>query len=249
MAQVYGAGGKTKPKRGRLGTGSYYPQGTPLFSHHGNVFPGIQVITSDTDSPQIPFGDPQRASISTQQGRLHSASLNPNRGQYNLSTLPLAPPETVSSGVDNTNLTPTLTLKAFQPLQMPHERNGNSASGTHKKGLPYKTTFGASKTMPTDSAFKHNPSAMYKHLAKPKPGSAIEAVKTFATERTVARPNNPLPVSGGLSSGSNRVPPASFVSRGNQFTDPNNSFVAGAQSVATARVGVGRWSMVKKGVV
>lgn len=49
--QVYGAGGKTVPKRGRLGTGSYYPAGTPIFGHRGNVFAGL--ITTKTAADEL----------------------------------------------------------------------------------------------------------------------------------------------------------------------------------------------------
>jgi hypothetical protein len=246
MAQVYGAGGKTTPKRGRLGTGSYWPQGTPVASHRGNVFPGVQVVRPDF--PELAFGDTSRASIGTIAGRnqTRSAAFHPNQAHYNLSTLPLAPATVVSSAVDSNNLQPLPPSTA--PLQMPHERNTNSASGTRKKPLTFRTVFGASKAMPTDSAFQAQPAAMYRHTAKPKPGYAVEAVKKQDSNRTIARPYNPLPVSGGVRI-PRRTPPASFVSHGNNWMDPNNSFIVGAHNSTSGALGAGRWHVVKKGVV
>lgn len=247
MAQVYGAGGKTMPKRGRLGTGSYWPAGTPIFSVRGNTFSGMEPLTSTPDETTTSFGEVSRAAISTQQGRLNSVAIHPNKGFYNTATIPKTPAMVPSTIVETNNLQPVSPKSAA--LQMPQERNTNSAGGTHKKGKTYKTTFGASKTMPTDSAFLRNQTAMYKHSAKPKPGNAHEAVKTFATSRTVARVEKPLPLSGGLVSGQQRTPPPSFVSRNQLWQDPNNSFLAGTPSAGTLQTGTGRWSMVKMGVV
>lgn len=247
MAQVYGAGGKTLPKRGRLGTGSYWPQGTPLFSHHGNVFPGIKVEREAF--PEISFGETSRASISTIAGRsaINTQAIHPNRSFYDTGTQVLAPAAIASSAVEGTNLQPVLPRDAV--LTMPHERNTNSASGTKKKGLPYRTVFGASKTMPTDSAFQKNPGAMYKHSTRKKPSPAFEAVKKEATSRTFARSANPPAASYLSLAQQHRTPPPSFVSRNNQWMDPNNSFLSGAHSAATARAGAGRWNTIKKGVV
>jgi hypothetical protein len=247
MAQVYGAGGKTHPKKGRLGTGAYYPSGTPLYIHNGNVFPGIHV--ERPQFPQTTFGDPSRAGIATVvgQNRVMSLALHPNKAQYNTITLPLAPAMVVSSSGDNNNHQPIAPSQSI--LTMPHERNTNSASGTRKKGLAFKTTFGAGQSMPTDSAFRHNPGAMYTHKTKPKPGPAHEAVKVSVPNRTIARVPKPLPVSGGLRSAPNRTPPPSFVSRSNMWYDPNNSFVQGRVSAGGGGTGTGRWGVVKRGVV
>lgn len=252
MSQVYGAGGKTLPKKGRLGTGSYYPDGSPLVLHRGNVFPGIKV--DRPDFTQLNFGQVSRAGISTIAGRnaAGTKAIHPNQSQYNLSTQPLTPAMTVSSANEDTNLQPVTPQASL--LLMPHERNTNSASGTAKKPLPYRTVFGASKTMPTDSAFQPQPSAMYRHQTKPSPGPAIEAVHTGASSRTFAHPRNLPPASGGIDSPQGqsqqkRTPSPSFISRGSQWMDPNNSFIAGAHSVGTAQTGTGRWSQIKKGVV
>lgn len=246
MAQVYGAGGKTVPKAGRLGTGSYYPQGTPLYRHRGNVFPGIHV--QKPSFPQLSFGQPSRAGIANVVGQNRAATspLHPNQSHYNLSTQVLAPAMVSGSSNDYTNLQPLPPSNVT--LAMPHERNTNSASGTKKKPVTFRTAFGASRTMPVDSAFQHNPNANYKHTVRNRPLPAHEAVKKTASERTFARPANPLPKGGGVNpSQQHRTPPASFVSRGNLWYDPNNSFIAG--HTTTSGSGVGRWSIVKKGVV
>lgn len=245
--QVYGAGGKTVPKKGRLGTGSYYPAGTPLYLHSGNTFPGINVAKPEFH--QLTFGDPSRGGIATVVGqdRTKFPALHPNKAHYNTITLPLAPAMIVSSSNERNNLQPT--APRYAALSMPNERNTNSASGTKKKPLVYRTAFGASKTMPTDTAFQHNPNAMYKHSVRQKPNNTIEAVKKVATDRTFARQPNPLPKSGGMdnSGQQHRTPPPSFVSHGQHWTDPHNSFIAGKTTIAGA--GVGRWSIVKTGVI
>lgn len=245
MAQVYGAGGKTLPKRGKLGTGSYWPDGTPKYLHKGNVFPGIKV--QRPSFPEIRFGETSRASISTIAGRNAVATLaiHPNKATYNTGTNNLAPATIQSSTVEQNNLQPVKPSDA--KLQMPHERNMNSAPGVHKKGLPYRTAFGAGVAMPSDTAFERDPGSNYKRMAKPKATQAVEAVKKSASVRTFARPNKPLPVSGGLPRGQTRTPPASFVSHGQHWQDPHNSFVKGATTIAGR--GVGRWDTIKTGVI
>lgn len=248
--QVYGAGGKTAPKQGRLGTGSYYPRGTPLYIHSGNTFPGINVARPDFTA--LTFGDPSRAGVATVvgQNRVQSRGVHPNKAHYNLSTQVLAPAMVVSSSNEPNNLNPVAPSRAI--LAMPHERNTNSASGTHKKPKVYRTAFGASSTMKTDTAFQRDPGANYTHSKYTKPKGAVEAVKKTAPVRTFARFANPLPANGGLKSmvsRSHHTPPPSFVSRNNNWYDPNNSFVAGKHSPGGADVGTGRWSTIKRGVV
>lgn len=243
MAQVYGAGGKTIPKPGRLGTGSYFPQGTPLYLHRGNVFPGIEV--SRPDFNQLSFGDPSRAGIATVvgQNRSQSQSLHPNKAHYNTITQPLNPAMVVASSNDNSNMQPVSPRKVT--LVMPHERNTNSASGTKKKPNPYRTAFGASSTMASDTAFKKNPGANYKHTVRQAPKSAVEGVKRSSLiGRTFAQDSfDHSPSSVDSPTKQRRTPPPSFVSRNNQWNDANNSFLAGQYG------GVGRWAIVKRGVV
>lgn len=246
--QVYGAGGKTTPKAGRNGTGSYYPGGTPLLHHVGNVFPGMNPAPQDFHETK--FGDPSRAGVATVvgQNRVTSRGVHPNKSQYNTITNVLAPAMAVSSSNEQNNLQPVTPFGRGPALAMPHERNTNSASGTKKKPVPYRTVFGASKSMPTDSAFQHEPNANYRHSVRQRPNSAVEALKKSAPERTFARSSNPLPVGGGVNrKQQHRTPPASFVSHGNNWNDPNNSFVGG--HTTTAGAGLGRWHTVKKGVV
>jgi hypothetical protein len=243
MAQVYGAGGKTHPKRGRNGTGSYYPQGTPLYQHAGNVFPGINVARPDFI--QLTFGNPSRAGVASVVGqdRTQSQPIHPNMAHYNLSTLPLAPAMGVGSSNDYTNLQP-VSMKT-EPLSMPHERNTNSASGTKKKPNPYRTAFGASTTMASDTAFHRDPGANYRHSTRPSPKSAIEGTKrTSPVGRTFGVDNydhSPSSVNSPTKKRLTLTP--SFVSHGNIWYDANNSYIAGQDG------GVGRWSMVKRGVV
>jgi hypothetical protein len=244
MAQVYGAGGKTVPKKGRLGTGSYYPGlGTPLYQHQGNIFPGINV--EQFDSHQLTFGDPSRAGIATVvgQNRVQSEPLHPNKQHYNIITEPLIPAMIVSSSNERNNLQPVSPKSAS--LSMPHERNTNSASGTKKKPNPYRTAFGASSTMASDTAFHKDPGANYKHSVRQKPNSAVEAVKRKSTVgRTFGIDNfDHSPSAVDSPTKQRRTPPPSFASHGNIWYDPNNSFIAGQDG------GVGRWSMVKRGVV
>lgn len=153
----------------------------------------------------------------------------------------------VSTMSDNNNLHPIAPSRAT--LSMPNERNTNSASGTSKKPKTYRTVFGASATMATDTAFNHNPTANYKHTKKPSPGVAIEAVKKSALVRSMATmTHNPSP-GGGLKSGTKRIPVPSFHSKNNLWSDPNNSFLAGQTNIASGQVGTGRWGIVKQGVV
>lgn len=246
MAQVYGAGGKTLPKRGKNGTGSYWPDGTPKYFHKGNVFPGIKV--QRPSFPEIRFGETSRASISTIAGRNAVATLaiHPNKATYNTGTNNLAPATIQSSTVEGNNLQPVKPSDA--KLQMPHERNTNSAPGVHKKPNTYRTAFGGGVTMPSDTAFERDTTGTYKRMAKPKATDAVEAVKKSASVRTFARQNKPLPVSGGLTKSANpRTPPASFASYGQHWQDPHNSFVKGATTIAGR--GVGRWDTIKTGVI
>lgn len=241
--QVYGAGGKTTPKKGRLGTGSYYPEGTPLYQHKGNVFPGIHVEPEDFH--QTSFGDQSRAGVATQAGqpRNQTQGIHPNKSQYNTITLPLAPATVPSSSNEANNLQPIPPSK--EVLSMPHERNTNSASGTKKKPKTYRTAFGASRTMASDTAFQHDPGANYKHSVRQPPKPTVEAQKKTATiGRTFGQVKNSLPVRGGVNpKQQNRTPPPSFASHGNIWYDANNSFISGQDG------GVGRWHMVKRGVV
>ncbi len=247
--QVYGAGGKTTPKRGRLGTGSYWPGGTPLYLRKGNVFPGIH--PEQQEFHETTFGDVSRASIATAHGsnRVTTRGIHPNKSQYNVNTQVLAPAMTVSSSNDRNNLQP-VPPTGHNTLVMPHERNTNSASGTKKKPNPYKTVFGAGQSMPVNSNFDHQPNATATHTVRPRPKSAVEAVKrnigpsarTFGVHVPEAKPGTST-----SPTKQHRTPPPSFISSGNLWSDPNNSFVAGHNTPAGQ--GHGRWALVKKGVV
>lgn len=245
--QVYGAGGKTVPKKGRLGTGSYYPQGTPLYLHRGNVFPGIN--PEQTQFPQLSFGDTSRAGIATRGSTLATTANHPNKSQYNVITLPLAPATIPTASMDNNNMQPV--TPANDLLRQPQELSNNSANGVKRKPNTYRTVFGASKSMASDTTFHPDPTANYKQSGRPVPGKAVEAVKKSAGVRSFAQQTNPLPKGGGMvnSGQQHRDPPASFMSHGNHWIDPHNSFIAGATTAAGGFTNVGRWGIVKKGVV
>lgn len=248
--QVYGAGGKTTPKAGRNGTGSYHPEGTPLYLRKGNVFPGIN--PEQQDFHQTTFGDVSRAAVATQAGsgsRVGTRGTHPNKSQYDVNTLVLAPAMTVSSSNDRNNLQPTPPF-GHNTLVMPHERNTNSASGTKKKPNPYRTVMGASSSMPNNGNFDDKPNATAVHTVRNRPNSAVEAVKqnvgpsarTFGVQHPEPKPGSSIsPIK------QHRTPPPSFMSAGNIWSDPNNSFVAGHHTPAGQ--GHGRWAVVKKGVV
>lgn len=251
--QVYGAGGKTTPKRGRNGTGSYWPMGTPLYIRKGNVFPGINPERQDFH--QTSFGDVSRAAVATQTGsnRVTTRGTHPNKSQYNVSTQVLAPAMTVSTEIDQNNLHPVTPFGAANgkpPLVMPHERNTNSASGTKKKPNPYKTVMGAAASMPNNGNFDDKPNATSTHTVRPRPKSAVEAVhrnigpssRTFAQQTPEHKPGTST-----SPTKQHRTPTSSFVSRGNLWSDPNNSFIDGHHTPAGS--GVGRWGIVKKGVI
>jgi hypothetical protein len=248
MAQVYGAGGKTLPKKGRLGTGSYWPRGTPIAVHPGNSF-GKIVDADKVDFPQLTFGQPSRAGISTQnaQSRVQTPALHPNKATYDLMTQQKMPGMVQSSIIDNNNLQPVPIKDAV--LLMPHERNTNTASGEHKKPKAYRTVFGASSSMAVDTAFERKPTAQYKRQDRPDPKGRIEGpTRVNVINRSFARVDKPVPVRGGLGRIANpRTPPPSFSSHGNHWSDPHNSFIAGHTTIAGQ--GTGRWQTIKRSVV
>jgi hypothetical protein len=258
MAQIYGAGGKTKPKRGRLGTGSYWPRGTPIFTAPGTAFPidnqpdttnNAKVLTPPPDYPARSFGEQSRAGIATIAGRnltqTHGESPLTSLGNYSsISTSQLQQPRVVSSPRDASQP----IHPAVKPLQMPHERNGNSAQHIHKKPHTYRTSMGAGRTMPVDTAFQHNDAATNKLIMRPLPKNAVEAVKKSAPVRSIARVPRPMPVFSGIK-GPHRTPVASFVTQGNLWSDPNQSFIKGHPQVTTGDTGTGRWEQVKRSVV
>jgi hypothetical protein len=255
---IYGAGGKTVPKRGRLGTGSYWPKGTPIFRAPGNVFPqdenapnpftpGIPGPQSTPQRPILKWGQPSRAGIGTVAGRNLNTTTgeNPITSPGNMSSTsqqPRIPSRVVSSPRDgNQPISP-----AVKPLQMPSERSNNSAESFHKKPSTYRMSSGAGRSMPVDTAFQHNPTATNQQVQRAQPGFAVEAVKKSAAITTFAQMPANQPLRGGVK-GPHRTPPASFVSHGNMWSDPNQSFISGRTQSTTGETGAGRWAMIKTG--
>jgi hypothetical protein len=257
---IYGAGGKTVPKRGRNGTGSYWPKGTPIFNSAGNVFPQDENVSipftpgtlgsvSVGSRPILKWGDPSRAGIGTVAGRnlTKTNGMSPISSPGNMSstsTQPLQQPRVVSSPRDGSQP----IAPAAKPLQMPSERNHNSAESFHKKPSTYRMSSGAGRTMPVDTAFNHNPQATNQQVVQPQPGFAVEAVKKSADSVTFAKMPQSTPRRGGIK-GPHRTPPASFVSHGQLWSDPNQSFIAGRTQTTTGEQGHSRWGVVKQGVV
>jgi hypothetical protein len=255
---IYGAGGKTIPKKGRLGTGSYWPKGTPIFLGEGNVFPqdenvpvpfvpGVPGTVSTPQRPAYKFGTPSRAGIATVAGRnlTQTTGENPITSPGNMSStsvIPLQQPRVVSSPRDGSQP----IAPGVKPLQMPSERSNNSAESFHKKPSTYRMSSGAGRSMPVDTAFAHNPTATNKQVAKAQPGFAVEAVHKSATTRTFAAMPVPGPKHGGVK-GPHRTPPASFISHGQMWSDPNQSFIAGRTQTTTGDTGLGRWAVIKEG--
>jgi hypothetical protein len=255
---IYGAGGKTAPKSGRLGTGSYWPKGTPIYLGTGNVFPqdenvpvpfipGIPGTQSTPQRPKLQWGQPSRAGIGTIAGRNlnQTTGINPITSPGNMSStsvIPLQQPRVVSSPRDGSQpIHPNV-----KPLQMPLERNKNSAESFHKKPSTYRMSSGAGRSMPVDTAFNHNPAATNQQVVRPLPGYAVEAVKKNAATQTFAAMPVRTPKRGGVK-GPHRTPPASFATHGQMWSDPNNSFIAGRTQTTNGGTGAGRWAVVKRG--
>jgi hypothetical protein len=254
---IYGAGGKTIPKRGRLGTGSYWPKGTPIALAPGNAFPqdenvpipfipgSMPGITSTPQFPVLNFGQPSRAGIGTVAGRnlTQTTGTNPITSPGNMSStsvIPLTAARVVSSPRDGSQP----IAPAVKPLQMPSERSNNSANSFRKKLSTYRMVSGAGRSMPVDTAFKHNPTATAQQVPDVAPGYAVEAVKKSAVNRTFGVVATNGAIRGGIK-GPHRTPPASFVSHGNLWSDPNQSFYAGRTQVTSGETGASRWSTIK----
>jgi len=144
------AGGKTFPKRGRLGSGAYWPKGVPIA---GNVFgPNSDQNLIPTPPAPRPFGSPSNAGNGTRAGEsrvtLGANVVHPNSGQLPISKMNYVPAMTIQG-----NNQQFQTPYDANPVVQPHERN----SFMHKVRPLYYTASGVSRTMPADTAFKRNP--------------------------------------------------------------------------------------------
>jgi hypothetical protein len=207
-------GGKTFPKRGRLGSGAYYPRGVPIA---GNIFgPNSDIPKVPTAPASRPFGSPSNAGIGTRfdQNRvtLGQGQPHPNAGFNTISHQNRVPSFTID-GQGNVEV-PTGPARSAQP----HERNVLP----HRKVLGiYRTAFGASRSMPSDTAFHPLPA---KERPKPPANPPIQILKVQRSGAKVS----------------------SFISRNNLWSDPNNSFLSGLPNINGDK-GRGRWSTIKRG--
>jgi hypothetical protein len=140
---------KVSVKRGRLGSGSYWPKGVPIA---GNVFgPNTDQILPNNPPPAVPFGTPGNNANFTRadQGRLGGTTFpHPNAG-FNRTTLQNKVPAITRDG-DGIYRNPF----GHNPVIQPHEKN----SLPHRKifGV-YRTVSGVSNTLPVDTAFHRVP--------------------------------------------------------------------------------------------
>jgi hypothetical protein len=151
-------GGKTFPKKGRLGSGAYWPAGVPIA---GNIFaPNSEVLPTATPTAPRLFGSPSNAGNNTQfgQNRVTSGATatHPNAGFGNISQQNRVP-AMVRNGYTGEFETPYET----NPVIQPHERN---ALPFRKVFGPHHTVSGASRVMPSDTPFHPLPP-----VQRPKP--------------------------------------------------------------------------------
>jgi hypothetical protein len=144
-------GGKTFPKRGRLGSGAFFPDGVPI---RGNVFgPNADQVVTPTPPADRVFGTPSNAGNGTQFGQSRvdtGVGLDhPNAGFLSLAKQNRVPAMTQASAA-TTQESPF----GHVPVVQPSERNRLH----QKKVTPvYKTQSGATRTHLSDSAFHRNP--------------------------------------------------------------------------------------------
>lgn len=134
------------------------------------------------------------------------------------------PLSSLRSVSQQTNLAPLNTIdnntRFVSPQNNPLVMPHEHGSFFHRKPTAIdKTQFGATGQKDSDTSFHPKRKVIY---APPVQRSAI------AGERTSA---------------------ASFATRGNNWYDPNNSFVSGASAPGSATQGTGRWNTTKRGVV
>jgi hypothetical protein len=137
-------GGKTFPKRGRLGSGAFFPDGVPI---RGNVFgPNADQVVTPTPPADRVFGTPSNAGNGTQFGQSRvdtGVGLDhPNAGFLSLAKQNRVPAMTQASAA-TTQESPF----GHVPVVQPSERNRLH----QKKVTPvYKTQSGATRTHLSD---------------------------------------------------------------------------------------------------
>lgn len=217
MSQVYGAGGKTLPKAGRLATGSYSME-SPIKG--GDQFPPPSDYKPKTQ--QRGTGLPGRSNLVMPQDRINGTAQEGHviGTQRNTATQPFRPNVQTKAGSQNTQLDNNITYKGIHGgrniILMPHEK----PTFFLRKPQPIvKTQFGASKNDPADTAFHP--------IIKPVYHPPMNQTPTLG-ERTAAQ---------SFSSRNNNWydPNNSFVKGQAQAGGTGNG------------IGVGRWQTVKRG--
>src|SRR5215472_4099511 len=229
-------GGRTFPKRGRLGSGSYFPNPDQGSSDQirGNPFgPNTSALARETSIGATRlFGTRSNAGNGTMpidsRLTLGADSVHPNAGFHRMALQNVVQPMTID-GASKLFQTPFINNKSPEFIQstvlQPHSRNrllNNKAIRAHH------TASGASRFMPVDTAFArvHPPQ-------KPRPANPPQT-NVLRTQFE----NDGLPRPGHVSS---------FVSRQQLWYDPNNSFQKGIVNPIAGGVGKGRWHTVKRG--
>jgi hypothetical protein len=160
VAGMSSGGGKSRvsPKRGRNGSGAYWPRGSPI---RGNVFePNSAVNPSATPVAPRLFGTPGNAGNNTQFGQNRvttgEGAAHPNTGFKTISQQNHVRAMTINGYTGEFE-----TPRSANPVIQPHERNSlpyRKVFGTHR------TASGASRLMPSDTPFHPLPP-----LQRPKP--------------------------------------------------------------------------------
>ena len=211
------AGGKTYPKRGRLGSGAYWPNGVPI---NGNPFGpnGEQQFQNSTPAPR-PFGSPGNAGNGTWTGQNRSTigagMAHPNSGFFTISQQPKIPAFTRDGGT-GIELSPYHT----NPVVQPHDRN--RLYSRKVRGKAFKTVSGASRTLPSDTAFNRVPPLQHAPAPRPPQNYTLHMQRQGKTG-------------------------PGFISKNQQWFDANNSFLKGVSSPGGGGTGKGRWHTVKRG--
>ena len=212
------AGGKTLPKKGRLGSGAYYPNGVPI---PGNVFGPNSVVRQRPVPPaDRPFGSLSNAGNGTQFGQnramLGVGSSHPNSGFHTISQQPKVPAATMDGG---TGVFQSPFGVHGTPVIQPQDRHRLHSKKPFDRH--FKTVSGASRTLPSDTAFHRVPPQHLPPAPRPPQNYTLNLVRSKA------------------------VGP-SFVTMNNLWMDPNQSFTNGKINLSGDK-GRGRWNTIKRG--
>jgi hypothetical protein len=185
----------------------------------GNVFgPATEIgFTNPPTADNRPFGSPTNAGNGTQfgQSRVNTGvgKPHPNANFLTISKQPHVPPFT-RNGSSSIEESPF----GLNPVIQPHERNHLA---TRKIFGHFRTASGASRTLPSDTAFNRVPPKNRPHNPRPPQNYTLNLVRQ------------------------KQVGP-SFVSRGAMWMDPHQSLVMDHKNL-NGITGKGRWNTVKKG--